>query len=237
MSQRSCPWIEGIEWGRDGSFDRISSQPLKGKSAVVLGGGPSLTRSLVQEVAGAPLICANNAYLLSPEPTLVLAMDRRWWGWHGASVEAAGHVAVTALRVRESMPPSFPANGKIMRKVRSEEWFCPDPTELQCLNSGHAAINLTAHLGAKRIFLIGMDMSFRDGKTHWHGGHPIPASSANYEKRFRPALEKMVAILSNNGVEVATITPSAANIPVAPLQYVLDSLGEDHANRLDHPSP
>jgi len=38
-------------------------------------------------------------------------------------------------------------------------------------NSGAAAISLAAHLGVKRIILLGFDMNM-DGKfSHWHGSH------------------------------------------------------------------
>lgn len=39
-------------------------------------------------------------------------------------------------------------------------------------NSGYAAINLAFHLGAKRIILIGFDMSKDGEKSHWFGEHP-----------------------------------------------------------------
>jgi len=39
-------------------------------------------------------------------------------------------------------------------------------------NSGYQAINLAYHLGATRIILIGYDMCWNGGRSHWFGDHP-----------------------------------------------------------------
>jgi hypothetical protein len=49
-------------------------------------------------------------------------------------------------------------------------------------NSGYQAINLAYHLGATRIILIGMDMSWQGGKSHWFGDHPEELTNAKPDR-------------------------------------------------------
>jgi hypothetical protein len=55
-------------------------------------------------------------------------------------------------------------------------------------NSGYQAINLALHLQATRIILIGFDMSWTDGKSHFFGNHPknlLNAKPNKYIAGFR----------------------------------------------------
>jgi len=48
-------------------------------------------------------------------------------------------------------------------------------------NSGGSAIDLAHHLGATRIFILGLDMySFNDGRVHWHTGYPDKSKTPNF---------------------------------------------------------
>ena len=51
-------------------------------------------------------------------------------------------------------------------------------------NSGFQCVGLALHFGASRVVLVGYDMQFTGGKTHWHGDHPAGMGNP-VEKRFR----------------------------------------------------
>lgn len=69
-------------------------------------------------------------------------------------------------------------------------------------NSGYQAINLAYLLGAKRIFLLGYDMTHKQGtKTHWFGDHPPEFGRGKYEA-FIPFFNSLASDLSAAGVEV-----------------------------------
>lgn len=53
-------------------------------------------------------------------------------------------------------------------------------------NSGYAAINLAYHLGAKRIILMGYDMKFTKGKSHFHEGYLSKQSDKVYKRFIEP---------------------------------------------------
>ena len=47
-------------------------------------------------------------------------------------------------------------------------------------NSGGSAVNLAYHLGATRIFILGLDMySSKEGRVHWHTGYPDKSKTLN----------------------------------------------------------
>ena len=78
-------------------------------------------------------------------------------------------------------------------------------------NSGAAAINVAAHAGAKRIILLGFDMSLdKQGATHWH-------SIYRQGKKVIPPFQKhlkgfpMIAIDARRmGIEILNASPESA---------------------------
>lgn len=91
-------------------------------------------------------------------------------------------------------------------------------------SGGYMAVNLAYHLGARWIGLLGFDMQFTDGKSHWHGDHrgtgnPNPADMAIWAQRFIPLYED----LKREGVELVNCTrDTALTIPRADLDDVLN---------------
>lgn len=223
-------WVPELEWQDLPDGYTSPNRPLAGRAVAVLGGGPSLTPSLVDLVTDHPTICTNNAFYLMREPTLVVALDRRWYEWHGKALSGAGHTAVTARH--SGATPRYSGELKSFKKDRNEVWPINRYT-LPGKNSGHAAIALAFTLGARAVYLIGFDMTFKGERTHWHQGHLVPSSQGNYEQRFRPDLEAMAVEAKKRGLILASLTETAADIPVAPLQYALEDLA-DEPNRMDY---
>jgi len=195
--------------------------PLTGLPVTILGGGPSLSREVAAAVQCGPVIATNNAYQLLRKPGLVVALDRRWIGWHGQAVAGAGHTLASASR--PGVFPDFPGRLALFRKD-TDNLLPQFRDALTGANSGHAAIALAYLLGAKTIYLAGFDMGFSGGRSHWHEGHATPSSEANYINRFRPKLEDLVQQASLCGVEISAITDTAANIPLTPLDAALKEL-------------
>ena len=225
------PWLNELKFTSNGEHV-IPNTPLKGRAAVVLGGGPSLRKSIVSALDPYPTFCANNAFYLRTEPSLVVALDRRWFEWHGAALQALGHPAVTALR------PGTHVNyrGTLYPMAKDREATFPETgREMVGTNSGHAAIGLAITMGATAVYLVGFDMGFPGGCTHWHEGHKVPPSEANYVSRFRPALEKLVTMAAQRGIHVASITETMAAIPTVSLQDAMRDL--DEKNGMDNATP
>lgn len=213
-------WLRDLKFTDNGQHS-IPNKPLKGRSVTIVGGGPSVTQDIVDAVHCGPIICANNSFMLVRKPVLVVALDRRWYLWHGQALQAAGHTAVTALRTGTNI--QYRGAFYSMKKDR-EATYPTDSATLTGKNSGHAAIALAINLGARQIFLVGFDMGFIHGRTHYHEGHPVPSSEANYKTRFRPALEKLCVMSQAKGIHIASITPTLADIPVIELDNALKEL-------------
>jgi len=214
-------WLKDLEWFERGPWD-CPSAPLTGKAVCIWGGGPSFTRQVMDQLHGTPSIYVNNAFMVARDAGLVVALDRRWWGWHANNVAARGFVGVTASRPNGQMKQY--ACLKHLEKKRESE-YNEDTSVLCGNNSGHAAIHLAAHLGATTIYLAGFDLDFPNGKSHWHEGHNVPASIQNYQKRFKPALEKLVKHLELKDVSVSAITRTTAKIPTTPIEDAVKELG------------
>lgn len=79
-------------------------------------------------------------------------------------------------------------------------------------NSGTAAIDFAAHVGVKRIMLLGFDMKPHNGRTHWHSGFQ------NYEKptidrvfeRFLRVFPKIAEDAKRRGIEILNVNQDSA---------------------------
>ena len=63
-------------------------------------------------------------------------------------------------------------------------------------NSGFGALSLAICLGANPIYLLGYDMSHKNGKSHWHKGHPLKQKEhtvQNFIKYFDKAAPQIAA--------------------------------------------
>lgn len=82
-------------------------------------------------------------------------------------------------------------------------------------SSAYMAVNLAYLMGAARICLLGFDMQYTDGKSHWHGDHkktgnPPKHELAKWAERFTPLykdLESVGVPMINCTRQTALTTP------------------------------
>lgn len=75
-------------------------------------------------------------------------------------------------------------------------------------NGGYQAVNIATLSGATKILLLGYDMHYPKGKTHWHKGHEWPVHEdqyRNYANKFR----SMLPTLRRLGIKVINCTPDS----------------------------
>lgn len=195
-------------------------------TAVLLGGGESLSRDQIERVAAARaamkvlgVIAVNDAYLWAPFADVCYFADSHWWRWHTEGV-AKPRLNLTAAQVREAFAAfkgqrcSIQNSGDniadaavhIMQLLhyprRTNDLSVKRDFIGSGSNSGFQAINLAVLAGAKRILLLGFDG--RGG--HWHGSHPRPDCPSNHEE-FRKAFSAIERPLAALGVEVINCSP------------------------------
>jgi hypothetical protein len=174
---------------------------------VVVATGPSLTVDDINACRGRmPVVVVNDAYRLAPWADVLYACDRKWWGWQGAYHDSAiksfrGHMF--------SLEPTRIVNVTSLKNT-GREGLELDPSGLRTgRNSGYQAINLSVHLGARRIVLLGFDMSpGAGGKSHYFGEHPDDRKPplTMFRKHFRTIAQP----LKDVGVEVINCSRRSA---------------------------
>ena len=191
-----------------------------GGTVAVLGTGPSLARADVEacRVLDA-VIAVNDAWRLAPWATCLYAADAKWWRWHPEAAQFAG-LKYTLEGVR--LPGvEVLARGK-------ETGLSTDPTRVNLGRNGvYQAINVAVHFGARRVILLGVDMSNgprADGRgksDHFFGHHPD-----NSGPQFAVSLERFATLvkpLAQLGVEVVNATRRTA-LKVFPLVALEEAL-------------
>lgn len=89
-------------------------------------------------------------------------MDLDWWKAHQARVAAEFCGEPWSQLTRSGVH-------RLRLPYRAED----------CKNSGAGAIALAAHLGARRVILLGYDCKFQGGRRHWHADHRKGEGSGN----------------------------------------------------------
>lgn len=179
-----------------------------GETAAILGGGPSLTAEQIAEAAAAGWrrVAVNDAYRLDPAADILYFCDRRWWQWHNREPAFRDHPGVKVTLENLDIPQvkhlrNYGQTGlsEIRDGLRTGS------------NGAYQAVNLLAHLGVARIVLLGVDMKpAADGRTHWHGGHPLRTDPSVYRRTMLPKWQTLVAPLAARGIEVVNCSPDSA---------------------------
>lgn len=232
---------------RRNDSDRFSAvvPEWRGKTAVILGGGPSLTPEQIEIVGEARradrvrVIAVNDAYLWAPWADVHYAADAKWHAWHAAGIPKP-LLGLTAEQVRERWAAfagercsiecsSVEAPG--VHLLRNKHFpvhgtgLSLDPRFIVSgRNSGFQALNIAVLAGASDVLLLGFDgKPAKDGKSHWHGDHPVISSSSVYDA-FRRSFSAAERDLEAAGVRVINCSPGSA-IDSFPKMPIADALG------------
>lgn len=90
-------------------------------------------------------------------------------------------------------------------------------------NGGYQAVNIATLSGAKRILLLGYDMHYPQGRSHWHSGHPVKVPEQHYTGTYAKKFATMTKQLARMGVEVinCSLGSSIKCFPFAPIEDAL----------------
>lgn len=175
-----------------------------GETVVCIATGPSLTAEDVNACRGrARVIAVNDAYKLAPWADVLYACDEKWIAHHKGVPSFQGPKYGMTVN-----PKKWPAWIKLSND--GVNGLCLEPTGLRTgRNSGYQAINLSVHLGAKRILLLGYDMSRHGGKGHFFGEHPKNWSPSPFHS-FLDSFKTIEQPLKDLGVEVVNCSRRTA---------------------------
>ena len=189
---------------------------------VILASGPSLTAQQITHVRQAQaagcchVIAINSTYFAAPFADVVYASDEKWWKWHAEAIrDFHGYkfsLQITAIH-----------GGAVPLQASGVFGLDADPAYLRSGgHSGHAAINLAVHLGARSIILLGYDGQ-RSATGAYHHHPPHPDGRVGGFARMIHALGTLVEPLAQRDIAIVNCSPSTAipHFPLADLETTL----------------
>ena len=178
-----------------------------GRTAVVLASGPSL-RDFIREGTlpdTVRTITTNSSIFAYPLADVAFGLDFMWWKMHVQAVRRDSQAScwTTDRTTAERFGLHF---------VRGVNESGLHPTRVNSGgNSGHAAINLAALFGAKRILLLGFDMALgEEGEKHWHPRHPNPCVQAQVFPDWLLKFDSLAKGCEKAGIEVINCSTRTA---------------------------
>lgn len=197
-----------------------------GATIVCLGSGPSLTQddvfaiACVRDVRHLRVITVNTTYQLAPWADVIYAPDEKWWGWHGEDVSAR----CRGLKLTLSQDEHAARAGAHRLDWRSGGGLSTDPRRVMTGgHGGYQAINVSVHLGASRILLLGYDLQADPSTDHVHHHRAHPDHSVVPYERWRAVYETLMAPLGALGIEILNCSRATAitAVPRASLDEAL----------------
>jgi len=180
----------------------------EGETAVILGGGPSLTKQQAELARVFRRVAVNDAGLvLAPDADVMCWGDPRWYQWNAKDLRLfKGKYAITWREM--GVHPGSHGFYKLDHAPASR-WLSTDPKSVVANNSGLGAINIAFLFGVRRILLLGFDMRCVDGVNNWHKRHKQGTAESRYKDVFGPAIMKAGQHLAKYGVTVINCTPNS----------------------------
>lgn len=197
-----------------------------GETAFVVAGGPSVAALYLDVLKGRKVIAVNSSYERVPFADILFFGDARWWDDHRDrdALKAFSGRLVTCSQVAVDCPPYTLLR---LRRDAPPPGFSADPCAVASQwTSSQGAMNLSAHLGVRRIVMLGLDLQRApDGSSHHHSPHKWPNKEGNrtWDYQLR-TLEMIVEPLRVRDIEVINASP-VSRAPWWPKMSLEDAAG------------
>lgn len=204
------------------AWEVLPDNSWRNQPCFVIGGGPSLTHFKWEQLEGKLTIGINRVYEKF-DPTIIFGMDPHFVRWilMGKYGEEAKRkflesraFKVWLLTTKVSMP-SYIHILKVWNNYAAGRRAFPFNMQKGIghgNNSGYAALNFAACLGANPIYLLGYDMKLKDSKMHWHDGHPEKHGMQDDNQKlamFNENLRFAAIALKKKRIEVVNLNPES----------------------------
>ena len=200
------------------------------KPVVIIASGPSakdVNFHLLHNRARA--IAINNSWQLYPSAEALFSCDYVWWKAHQGVPEFAGMKITSDNRCFDGGDgePRWP-DLKYLKRIQGSDRLITERFGVVGWggNSGFQAINLAVHMKAKKIILIGFDMTLEKG-LHWHGRHEgrLHNPTTGNVDRWRRVTDAAYAKLCDLGITAYNCSPVSALVayPKVSLEVALDT--------------
>ena len=177
----------------------------EGRTAVVMASGQSLTKEDAEAVRHLPRVVTNGTYRMAPDAEVIFGADVNFWRNEGYQDVYDCPGFKVSLDLAGGVHPNTPESVLIVR-VGGRSGLEAGQTHIRTGgNSGHAAIHIAASMGAKRIILLGLDMT----GGHWHGKHPkgLANPTEGAFKRWKQHFTHLAKALQERDIEIFNCSP------------------------------
>ncbi len=173
----------------------------KDETVYILGGGPSLLLSPLHLIENKRVLGVNDAFKLGAWVDACYFGDCKWWDWNKDEFKRYSGLRMTSCQRLYHIP--FVKTWKRGKPQGVEE----DSGYISWNgNSGLSAINVAYHLGAKKIVLLGFDMTYElvngDKKCNWHTNHKSNSTPNIYKNVYIPCIPAIVEDLKRLEVDI-----------------------------------
>ena len=191
---------------------RYEIAPLwSGATAVIVGGGPSVTAKQIRTLGVARLkerckvVAVNDAIYLAWWADWLHASDYKWWHWHQETAPRFQGIKTT---LSETVPNSF---GVGWLQSTGQLGFDPDPSRVRAGGNGvYQSVHNCIHAGVSRILLVGVDMKEAvDGSPHFFGEHP-DRIRPNYAEVMIAKFPSILPTLKERKIQIFNCSPGSA---------------------------
>lgn len=170
------------------------------RTVAVMASGPSMNQRAADAVraAGLPAIVVNNTFRLAPWADILYAADPEWW-----------HLTPDARAFSGVKVSISPVSGTQRVEGSGVDGIDLHPGYVRTgNNSGYQALQLALQAGARRILLLGYDMT----GTHWHGPHIAGLRNTTDEtfRRWIAHYSSAAPMIAALGVEVVNCSLQSA---------------------------
>ena len=186
----------------------IPSKEWLGQDAHLIGGGASLLGFDFNFLCGKNTIGCNDAYRLGPSVVHTCVFgDTSWWEQNKYALEKfTGRVVSISPTIRH-------LNLSWLRQLsRIRDGLHDGNTCGWNYSTGATAINVAISLGADRIYLLGYDLTQKQGKSHWHNHRKAPTLASNFS-RFQRGFDRLAKDLPKYpGIEVINVSDGTSKL-------------------------
>lgn len=189
------------------------------ETVYIIGGGPSLKGFNWNLLKGKKTIAINKAIQFYPNADVVYWTDGRFHDWFKDEISKYKGLKYTITPRRDYM-----VDVNLLKRGIKFGLETATDTLAHGNNSGYAAINLAIHLGAKKIILLGYDMSNNGAQSHFHDGYKVNATSAKiYTTHFLPGFSVLKESIKGMNIKILNACPTS-KLKVFPIITIEEAL-------------
>lgn len=173
-----------------------------GEDGFILCGGTSITRTMCEAIEGRNIVAVNSMYKWVPSAPIMFFADARWWRlenekWSDRLKSFKG--LIYTISTQSAGHPNL----RHLQRTRPPKMIVKAPDTVSMLRTSlSAALNIMAHKGVKRIFLLGADNTYGpSNRAHCHTEHPWHRPAETWTVKTIE-LQNCVQPLKELGIEV-----------------------------------